>query len=200
MLKNDVLAFSQGDYRMNTTYLHKSNYRFFTLMSSVIFISNSLGAAWSSPAPISQALKDSRFNIQASAATETVAVWLTYDSIGGIDALYSTTATSGVWSVASPTLISLTTDRTFDPILVTDSNNDFVFIWGSIGPLNTRILAVRKPQAGVWSLPVVVYSAGSNKIEFGSLAASTDSVGDTILTWTIFDGTNFKVMSSVYSP
>lgn len=168
---------------------------------SMLLFSNGLEAAWSPAVTISQAGLDSRFSMVEGAGNTAVAVWLTFDDFTDTDVLFSSTRSSvGVWS--APVAISPSTRKAYDPVLVVDSNNGAVVVWLSHDPITTReILAARLPFAGVWTIPTVIYSAPiTEKVQFNSIEATTNTIGETIVTWTIHDGTNFLIKSSAFTP
>lgn len=162
---------------------------------------NSIEAVWSPSTVISQLAQDSRMQLSASAEDTTVVVWLTYDSGTNSDAIYSATYSGGVWSL--PVLVSSLVEKVFDPVLVVDSNNVFILIWGAqVIPSGSKILAAQMPIGGPWTAPATIYTETTESIMFSTIQATTNDVGETIVTWITFDGgsSNFLVNSSTNSP
>lgn len=100
-----------------------------------------------------------------------------------------------------PVIITSGLEKIFKSVLVVDANDHCILAWGSSVGSNMQIQVALLPFGGAWSAPTTIYTTAlTEKIEMPSLEASSNSIGETVVAWTIFKGTDFLIKSAAFTP
>ena len=165
--------------------------------------STDAGATWTAPAPLntnagSDAGTDSAPQVTTDAAGNWVAVWQSWDSLGGTigtdtDILVSRSTDAGAnWTAPAPLNANAGSDSGDDnsPELTTDAAGNWIAVWssnnlgGTLGP-DEDILVSRSTDAGAnWTAPAPLNAnAGSDSGDDNSPELTTDAAGNWIAAW-----------------
>ena len=165
------------------------------------------GYTWTDAAPLSGDVTSDYLTTPPQITTDSlgtwIAVWTSYDSLGGTigtdaDILFSRSTDVGqTWSVPEPLNTNAATDNSSDtvPQLTTDSAGSWIAVWASYdsrgGPLGTDkdILYSHSTDAGhTWTDPAPLNTNAADDLGGDDDPQLTvDSAGNWIAVWTSFD-------------
>ena len=170
----------------------------------VISRSTDVGTTWSTLAPLnSNAGTDTGHDYSPQLTTDGagnwVAVWTSYDSLGGTigtdrDILVSRSTDAGrTWTVAAPLATNAESDSGYDdsPQVTTDGANNWIAVWESNDSLgetigaDSDVLVSRSTDAGLtWTAPTALNgNAESDSGHDDSPQVTTDGANNWIAVW-----------------
>lgn len=179
------------------------------------------GVSWTAPAPLNSnaatdAGGDGQVALAADGAGSVVAVWRSFDSLGGAigtdgDILFARSADGGAtWSAPAPLNGNAATDSGPDsaPTLVTDGGGAWVAAWQSsslpAGGSDGDIAVARSSDGGAtWSAPALLNTnAATDTGNDGDPQLATDGAGAWVAVWQSTDslggtiGSDFDILGA----
>ncbi len=151
-----------------------------------------LEGTWSTPVAISATTSDQP-DIAVDISGNALAVWQGFDGNNYVIQA-SSFSVGGMWS--TPTTLSSSGQNAQNPEVSVDSSGNGISVWSRYNGDSSIIQASSLTFRGSWSTSIDISSAGSNADSQELSMARTGTVGNAIVSWHQYNGSNFVVQSS----